>query len=99
MCGTFRSPWSEKPPRAVCGGPPAAGRSPRPGPAGVEPANIHRACVRGARGSGTGGRMSEEKAPWVVAGEQVTKEGWKPHPERVNILVCVFTYDKMLHAD
>jgi len=43
--------------------------------------------------------MSEEKAPWVVAGEQVAQEGWKPHPERVNILVCVFTYDKMLHAD
>lgn len=43
--------------------------------------------------------MSEKKAPWVEAAERVAKEGWKPHPEKVNVLVTVFTYDKTLSAE
>jgi len=41
----------------------------------------------------------EQKAPWVLAAERVAKEGWKAHPERVNVLVTVFTYDKTFHGD
>lgn len=45
--------------------------------------------------------MSDEtrKAPWVEAAERVAKEGWRPHPERVKVLVTVFTYDKTMSAD
>lgn len=39
------------------------------------------------------------KAPWVEAAEKVARSGWAPHPERVNVLVTVFTYGKLLHAD
>lgn len=41
----------------------------------------------------------EQKTPWVLAAERVAKEGWGTLPERVNVSVVVFTYDKTMHAD
>lgn len=43
--------------------------------------------------------MAGEKEPWVEAQERVLKEGWKPLPERSNVLVAVFTYARQLGAD
>jgi hypothetical protein len=43
--------------------------------------------------------MSKPKPPWVLAAEQIATEGWKPHPERVKILVTVFTYDRTMSAE
>ncbi|TXI11125.1 MAG: hypothetical protein E6Q76_02945, partial [Rhizobium sp.] len=40
-----------------------------------------------------------QKAPWEAAAARVAAEGWGAHPERVNILVTVFTYDKTFHGD
>lgn len=39
------------------------------------------------------------KPPWAEAAERVARDGWKPHPERVKVLVAVFTYAKQLGAD
>ena len=40
-----------------------------------------------------------EESPWVKAAKLVAAEGWPRHPERLNVLVTVFTYDKMLSAE
>lgn len=43
--------------------------------------------------------MAEVKPPWAEAAERVARDGWGPHPERVNVLVTVFTYNKRPHAE
>lgn len=43
--------------------------------------------------------MSTAKPPWTEAAERIATEGWKPHPERLKILVTVFTYNKRPHAE
>lgn len=43
--------------------------------------------------------MSDTETPWAKAQKKVVAEGWTPHPERVDILVTVFTYDKTFHGE
>jgi len=43
--------------------------------------------------------VAAQETPWAAAQKKVAAEGWAPHPERVDILVTVFTYDKTFHGD
>lgn len=43
--------------------------------------------------------MQEKQPPWIEAAARVAKDGWTPHPDRVDIVVFVFTYDKRMRAE